>query len=268
MWLASTALAASGDAAFAEGNALLSKGDLSGAMKAYAAAVRADRENQAFSQQFLLVRQVVMLQDRLDKTRGSEQRMQLAMALRSFYTAHGLHERALPLDREMHDRLRTGNSAIQLAETLMSMEREAEAIEILRNLKADDQNCATQALLAVALVRKGDQGEARQVAASVAPDADAGPGTLYLVARMQAAVGEDDHSLTTLKRCFEAVPPSRLEDLKMHARVCADFAALATSDGFRQALKTESKVTESACSGGSSCSSCPMRGGCPSSGGR
>ena len=41
---------------FVDGNTLLAKGDLSGALKAYAAAVTADRSNQQYAQQFMLVR--------------------------------------------------------------------------------------------------------------------------------------------------------------------------------------------------------------------
>jgi ferredoxin len=68
--------------------------------------------------------------------------------------------------------------------------------------------------------------------------------------------------MTTLTSCFAAVPPSRLDELKNHARKCSEFAGVASSPAFAQALQTQSKVAESKCSGGSSCSTCPMRGNC------
>ena len=104
--------------------------------------------------------------------------------------------------------------------------------------------------------------EAQRIAASIAPPVNAGPDTLYAIARMHAAVGNDQAALSTLRRCLESVPPSRLGDWKSRAKQCADFASLTASTGFQEVLQTSSKVVESACSGGSSCATCPMRGGC------
>jgi len=69
-------------------------------------------------------------------------------------------------------------------------------------------------------------------------------------------------SAVGLARCFESLPPSRAANYQEHARACPDFAGLAASEGFAKALATQSKVQESACSGGSGCANCPMRGKC------
>ena len=99
-----------------------------------------------------------------------------------------------------------------------------------------------------------------QLGCRCAPAADSF--TLYLTARAQAAVGEAAKSLATLTRCYESVPPSRLEPLKSHTKLCSEFADMTSSAAFAQVLQTKSKVPESKCSGGSSCSTCPMRGNC------
>ena len=259
---------ASGDKAFVDGNSLLAKGDLRGALKAYAAAAHADRANQQYSQQYLLVRQVIQLQDRLADETDDSRRVQLCQALRAFYTSHGLHDKALPADQELFGRLKTAATAIQLAETHLAVGQKEAAVRVLSGLDSNQSTEATRAMLSLALARQGKMGDARRIAASISPAADAGPGTLYVFARMQAAVGEEQAAVSTLQRCFESVPPSRLGDLKSHAKQCVDFASLTATAGFQAVIQTSSKVAESACSGGSSCANCPVRGGCPSSRGQ
>jgi hypothetical protein len=232
-----------------------------GALKAFATAVQEDRSNAEYAQQYMLARRVLMLEDALTKPSDESQRLAICQSLRVFYVSHGVHRRALALDQEIFDSLRTANAAIQLAETHLALEQPAAAVRVLGELGDDQANQATQALLAVALARSGQVEEARGIAAS-SKDTDAGPGTLYILARMQAAVGQEQLALATLTQCFESVPPSRLASLKSHAESCVDFASLAGTDGFAEALKTDSKVAESSCSGGSSCGSCPMRGSC------
>jgi tetratricopeptide (TPR) repeat protein len=259
--VASASWAANADRAFTDGNNLLAKGDMRGALKSYAEAVQADRSNTEYAQQFMLVRRVLLLEDALSKETDESQRLPICQSLRSFYVSQGLHSRALPLDEEILESLGTANAAIQLAETHLALEQQGAAARVLSALDSDDTNSATQALLAVSLARDGKLDEARKIAADTT-DTDAGPGTLYILARMRAAVGQEKPALSTLKQCFEKVPPSRLESLKSHAKACIDFASLAQADGFTEVLKTDSKVVESSCSGGSSCGSCPMRASC------
>jgi hypothetical protein len=143
----------------------------------------------------------------------------------------------------------------------LALKQENDAIRVLEGLDSDSTKQASQGLLAVALARAGKTDEAREIAAKMSKTV-ADTGTLYISARMRAAIGQDRLALSELVKCFESVPPSRLGALKSHAKSCVDFASLVSTDGFADALKTESKVAESSCSGGSSCSTCPMRGSC------
>jgi hypothetical protein len=136
-------------------------------------------------------------------------------------------------------------------------------VKALRSLPTAKLGPAGHAMLAIALARQGEREKAVAVADGVsALPAASDPGTLYLTARMQAVLGKMDESVATLAACFAAVPPSRQDVLKNHARLCRDFSEFAASPAFAQALATQSKVAESKCSGGSSCSTCPMRGAC------
>ena len=264
LWLSAASVWAGSDAgtAFSEGEKLLAGGELRAALKQYVAAVKLDRTNQEYLQQYMLVRRAVALQDTLAREPNSPQWEQTAVALRSFYSAAGLHAQALPLDRKLFERSKTPDNAIQLAETHLSLDQSDEAVAVLSSLNAAQGTSASQALRAVALARQGQVDAARQIASQVRVSGPSDPGTLYMVARMYAAVGDVEPAMATLTRCFEAVPPSRLDLLKSHARQCPDFSSVASRASFTAALRTESKVSESKCSGGSSCSSCPMRGNC------
>ena len=112
------------------------------------------------------------------------------------------------------------------------------------------------------MARQGELEQARQIAAGIELAGDAGPGPVYSVARLNAAVGNDAEALSLLTRCFESLAPSRLPGFKGHAQKTPEFASLVSTAAFQQVLRAESKVAESACSGGSGCATCPMRGKC------
>jgi hypothetical protein len=164
----------------------------------------------------------------------------------------------------MHAKLHTASSALLVAETQLAMNKPAEAAAVLGGLAADKHDSTTRSIHGLALARQGQVDEAKQVAQSVQLAGDAGPGAIYAAARCQAAIGNADRASQLLVRCFESSPPSRLEGFKQHAKTSPEFAALASNAGFVAALQTQSKVSESQCSGGSSCASCPMRGKCSS----
>ena len=111
----------------------------------------------------------------------------------------------------------------------------------------------------------GQIDEARQIARRLTLPPDAGPGEVYAAARLSAAVGKSEDAANLLSRSFELVAPSLLPEFKQQAQRCPELAGLVSTAAFAQALKTESQIPESKCSGGSRCSSCPMRGKCSKS---
>lgn len=253
---------------FEKGNALLAKGDFEGAMQALAAAARSERSNQEYLQRFMMVRQVVMLREMLDDEKEPPRWHNMAQALRTFYLSEGVYSEALSLDKKIHAELQTATSAAQLAETQLAMDKADDAAEVLAALGPEKATPATQALHGIALARQGRIDQAKKISDQIAGFDGDDPGTLYSLARMQAAVGKQKEAAGLLVRAFEATRPSQLGGLKTHAKQSPEFAVMATTDTFSLALKTESKIAESKCSSGSSCAGCPMRGGCPSGQGR
>ena len=253
---------------FEKGNTLLAEGNFQGALQSFATAVRTERNNQEYVQRFMVVRQVVMLRERLAAEEDPARWQSMALALRAFYLSEGVYSEALPLDEQIHAKQQTATSAAQLAETQLAMNKADAAEKVLAALGPEKATPATQALHGIALARQGKIDQAKKIGQRIAEFDGDDPGTLYSLARMQAAVNDQKQAMGLLVRAFEAIAPSKLGGLKTHAKQSPEFAAMVSTDAFARALATESKVPESKCSGGSSCAGCPMRGGCPSSQGK
>ena len=247
--------------AFARGKSLLAKGDFDSALAAFAAAARGDLDNDSYRQQYGLVRRIVDLRKRLDGEKDPERWEYTARALHAFYLDQGLHGQAVGIGRKIHEKVNTAASALMLAETELAMNNNAEAEKMLAALDKDGKSTpSTRALWGVALARLGKTADAKKLAQGLALPDDAGPQTTYAYARLQAVAGSADAAMVSLQKCFESLPASRLENFKEHARLCPDFATIASTAGFAKVMETESQVAESKCSGGSGCAGCPMRG--------
>ena len=266
MFLSPQLMAETAPAAFARGKELLKQNDFPGALAAFAAASRSERGNQAYLQQYVILRRVIDLREQLKTERNAERWNHAAQSLRAFYLSETMIEQAIDVSRQIHAREQSADSAVMLAHTLLESKGHEEAAQILSS--AGPAAPVSRALLGVALARCGQSSEARKIATDLQPSQEAGPAELYAIARLQSVAGESADACATLRRCLESVPPSRQDSVKQEISACSDFASLAGGEAFAEALRTDSKVTESACSGGASCAGCPMRGNCASSQGR
>jgi len=263
--LPALAVAGPADDAMQRGEQLLSQGKFREALSAYATAVQADRENRENVSRYMMLRRVVQLRQQFQQETNDARLAYLARALRQFYMSHDLHEEALALDKRVHRQLRDTRSALALADTQLEMGRNSEALATLSDLPNEQQNTSTRALRAIALSRLGKKEEAKRVADDVELAEGSGLGITYAVARMHAATGQPEKAVGALSRFFESVPPSQQPAFREVARNCPEFGELTRDTAFQTALETESKVSESECSGGKSCAGCPMRGNCPGS---
>jgi hypothetical protein len=119
---------------FADGQTLLTAGDLPKALEAFVAAAKADPENKEYARQALVVRRVLALRATVAKSEPSETWEKMVISLHSFYLRNGLRDHALTLDREAHAKATSATTAALVAETLLEMDREAEAADLLRAL--------------------------------------------------------------------------------------------------------------------------------------
>jgi thioredoxin-like negative regulator of GroEL len=192
----------------------------------------------------------------------------MARALRSFYVTERIYPELLKLDRAIHAKANSAQSAAFLAETQLAMDQNEAAVQTLSALEPGKTTEMAQLLLGIAMARSGKNDEAKQIAEKVNLPKDAGPGVAYTAARLHAATGDSAKAMALLKACFEQTLPSQLDGFKSHAKTCSEFAAVAASSEFAGVMKTKSKLPESKCSGGSSCAGCPMSGKCPKSQGK
>lgn len=274
--LSAVALLAIGSAAraetaadsFAKGEGLMAKGDIDGALAAYANAARADQSNQEYVQHYTILRRITQLRKSLGEEKEPTRWENTARALHSFYVSERVYPEALSLGRQIHARLNNEWSAVTLAETELSLSLNDDAAKTLSGLGEEKSTPATQALLGIALVRSGQADRAKEIAKSIELPQEANPQAAYATARLSAAVGDSTKALELLSQVLQSVPASRQDGFKEHAKTSPEFAAMAATPEFAKALATESTIPESKCSGGKSCAGCPMRGNCPSSKGK
>ena len=253
---------------FAKGEKLLVKGEFETALQSYAVAARADQSNQEYMQHYAMVRRIVDLRGRLDAETKRQQWEYMARALRSFYVNERIYPELLKLDQAIHAKLKSAESASFLAETQLAMDQNTAAVQTLSALEPSKTTAMAQLFLGIALVRSGKADQAKQIAEKFSLPNDAAPSVTYTAARLYAATGDSAKAMGLLKACFEATLPSQLDSFKSHAKTCPEFATVASNPEFAGVMKTESKVSESKCSGGSSCAGCPMSGKCPKSQGK
>jgi tetratricopeptide (TPR) repeat protein len=257
------ALADPEDAAakYTQGTALLGKGDFEGALKAYTAAVKADPDNEEYLQKATLVRRVIEMRKKLDKLTG-EPWLASAGALRAFYVENRLLSEALPLDRQIHAKLGSAESAVALARTELALGMNPDAAELLRSLPKDQTTPEVRVLLGLALARQGKRDEAGAVVAGFTPPADTAGQLWFDLAGLHALTGDAAKALAALVRGFEATPPSQLDAARERVKQSADFDTLKARPDFGKACATASKVTESKDGAGKSCGKCPLRDKC------
>lgn len=251
-----------GAKAFAGGKALLAKAKFDEALKAFVTAARTDAGNQEYQQTYVMLRQVVRMREKIQKEQDPDQWMSMARALRTFYYDNRIYSESLPLDRKIHEKHLAPDSAVMLAETLLALDKNAEAIEVLGGPSRENATPRASVLLGLAIARQGRIDEARALAEKARVERDADPRVFYELARLHAVTGDSQGSLKALTRSFELTPPGRLDVLKEEAEGCTDFSDLASSDDFARVLKTQSGMEESSCSKGPACGSCPRRATC------
>jgi tetratricopeptide (TPR) repeat protein len=251
-------------ATFAHARVLLAKADFDGALAAFAAAAKADPQNQDYRSQYALVRRVMNVRVAIEREEDTARWAVAAQALRSFYYDHGIHREALSLDRQRHVRIGGIESATLLAETQLELDMNAETAALLGAFEPEDLAPRSRALLGIALARLERFDEAEAIARACANPEGINPVLCFDLARLHSLLGDREAAANMLTHSFESTLPSRLDAVKDRARTHADLSALASSAEFAAVFSTTSKVSESSCSGGAGCGSCPSRGTCGS----
>ncbi|MFH1999431.1 MAG: hypothetical protein ABIK28_07105 [Planctomycetota bacterium] len=249
---------------FAQGEALLKKGEIQSAFEAFAAASKADPRNEEYTRQAMLIRRVLTLRKSLDGMEFSPSWEKTMLSLHAFYMTHNIYGQALVLDKLAHEKMDNAMSASLLAETLLALGKNGEALELLENLDTEKLNQQNRLYLGITLARLNRLEEAGKIRDEYLTSESTDIGFLFDMARMNTLLGDAKNAYRLLTICFENTPPSQLAQIKTFVIECRDFNPLMDSAGFAAVMETASKVVESGCSGGASCGSCPSRNQCSS----
>ncbi len=239
--------------------ALLDEGRVEEAARAFADAAARRPDDAALRQRALLLRRVVTLERFVANRRESPQWTASAIALHAFYLAEDLPGRGLDLARALHEREDSARTSVILAETYLALDRSQDAAVLLAARPEPTAHETT--LNGIALARLGHKDDARGLTDRVVLDGDASPVLLAAAARLRALTGRGEEAIALLRRSFEKTPAAALAAARARAKKSPDFAVLRETEAFAKILKTASKVADT-CSGGSSCATCPNRGGC------
>jgi tetratricopeptide (TPR) repeat protein len=253
-------------ALFQQAGSLVEQAKFDEALKVYAAAARADPQNQAYRQQYSLLRQVLKLREYYPLVTDADTSTEIAAALRAFYYDNKAYSAALELDEQRHAELDTAESAAMLAETRLALNMNREAIAVLSELDENRQTMRTKVLHVIAMVREGMADKAQSLAGAIGKPEQDDPGLYFELACMRSLLGDTAVASEMLTKCFETTLPSQLEKARLKASNCVDLKPLTAAGEMTRLLAVESKVSESSCSSGASCASCPVRGNCGSTG--
>jgi tetratricopeptide (TPR) repeat protein len=249
---------------YARGCALLEQAEFAGALDALAAAARAAPDNETYRQEHAMLRQVLQLRDALDRIEEAEQWNRTALALRTYYVDHRVYDQALDVDRARHERVDSVESAAMLAETMLLLDMNHEAVRLLEGL-GERQSLRTIAQHGLAHARLGEMAPTRRLLGQLdgLERNDEADSAVWLdVACLRARLDDAKGAATALEHSFRRTPPSRLDAAKSFARGLPDLTGLVAEDAFAEVWRTASEVAESNCSLGSSCAACPSRAAC------
>jgi tetratricopeptide (TPR) repeat protein len=262
IWLPTAHADGAAEAAFEEGRVALAQADFEVAYRSYVRASELDPGNEGYREEAALLRRVIMVRERLPRLNELEQWSAAARSLHTYYFDRGVYKEALTLDRELLKRVDQADSAVLLAQTLLQLDQNAEAAEVLEPWTGKDGDDHARVLCGLALARQGEHEAAQGLADQVKLTKDCSPALALDLSRLRVQLKETQGALEALRHCLRSTPPSQLERQQTRIRECTDLAALDGSDAFAEALQTPSEVKESSCSSGSSCGKCPNRSKC------
>lgn len=234
-------------ALFDSGLVVLAKGNFDGALKAFTGAAKSDPANQNYRQHVALVRRVIQVRGMFDKEKDPKQWAQFAQSLRSFYTDFDIYGEALALDTKRHAKLCTPGTAVDLAESQLELNKNAEAVKVLSSLGKKNPPRA-KLMLGIALARTGDLDGAKKIAKTNGIPITDDPKQILDAACLNALVGNTAMAADQLTLVFEKTPPGRLDRVKNYAKRRPDLAGLKGAQ-YEKVWLVASKVKAAGCGG-------------------
>jgi tetratricopeptide (TPR) repeat protein len=240
---------------------MVKDGGYQAALKAYAKAARANPNSQYLRDQFALLRRVIKMQKALQTETNVEKWKSYARAVRAYYYTKGLYKAALALDSTVYEKAPDAQTATQKLESLLLVQKSNDAMALSRALKAQ-KPVRLQTLRPVVLAQHGQADAALAAIADLKIDPRQDPTPFVDFARIYWAAKKHEDAYASMRLFLEHTAPTERATSHHMLLGCPDFKSLHKKDAFQAMLATKSKVTQSGCTGGSSCSSCKLRDRC------
>jgi tetratricopeptide (TPR) repeat protein len=249
---------------YAEGTEMMKQGDFDTAMKSFAAAAKLDREQVKYREMYSLVRRIVKTRNVMETEANLAKWKQYAEGLRNFYYTYRLWDQAYELDKQLFAKESTDENRLLLVESMVAAGKNKEALAELDKLAQEKVDTEAKLYRAMALGSSGEKEAAAAIMKDIKIADDAPNGMRYYASRASMVIGDKEHAYEYLRKTLEAIPPSAIENFRVSVKTAPEFAQVAGSDEFAAVLSTESKISESSCSGGSDCGSCRLSTSCGS----
>jgi tetratricopeptide (TPR) repeat protein len=248
--------------ATAQGNALLKQGDFPAALEAFRKAAQAADATQSHKQEFMRVRRMIKMREMVEKEKDQEKWWKTAKTLRNFYYKYRLYKELNTLAARMHAQRKSPGSATVLADSLLLLNQDAKAEAVLTAAGQDKLSLQGKALLGIALARQQKTKPAQAVLAVLQLGDDASPRLMHDVARIKVLCGDVDGGMAMLCSALKKTSPKGIAGFKEFIASTPEFSKPPAKEHLAKVLLTESAMSESDCSGGADCGSCPSKNGC------
>ncbi|AQQ71073.1 Flp pilus assembly protein TadD [Limihaloglobus sulfuriphilus] len=249
---------------YAQGTEQMKQGDFDGAMKSFASAAKLDREQTKYREMYSLVRRIIKTRNVMETEANLAKWKQYAAGLRNFYYSYRLWDQAYELDKELFAKESTDENRLMLVESMVAAGKNKEALAELDKLAEEKVDNEAKLYRAMALGSSGEKDAAAAILKDIKIADDAPNGMKYYASRANMVIGDKEHAYEYLKKTLEGVPPSAIENFRLTVKSAPEFAQVTDSEEFTAVLNTESKISESSCSGGGDCGSCRLSSSCGS----
>jgi hypothetical protein len=235
------------------------------ALNEYVAAAKANPQEVYYRQQYAVLQRVVKMQNLIKTEINLEKWKSYAKAMRGYYYNKGFYSEVLALDLQAANKFNTGEFAANAVETMLLNGKTADAVKFIEEKKPEDKIVRYETLSLAAQALNGKAKESADALQALKIDPKTDSKSYFDAARIYNAAGDKEKTLSSLQLLLENTLPSEIEAERLMIKRTADFASLNGSEDYTKVLATQSKVEQSGCTGGSSCSTCKNRSKCSSS---
>lgn len=251
---------------------ILEKGDYDSALKIYASAARKYTCEPYYKEQYSILRRVI----KMKKAMKSEKTAELTdsqkkkwtsyyFAIRGYYYAQGYYSESLALDKNASEILKTDQAKINYLETMVVLDHKDQAQKFCSEITGPLREKTIFRILGLlARPENTDNFNVIQELGKIAFSPEDNPRCMVYSACIYQLNNNHEKACQSIIKALESTPPTVIPATRKLIRNMKQLQKCSESRKFQAALKTESKVYQSGCTGGSSCNTCSLKGKCPS----